>query len=81
MATPVFRRAEEYTVHYDRGQGKREEINMGFTSKKETECGQCQGAILPIRTHVFFNTILIIDPYTILQFTLILDDLRYSHSF
>ena len=54
MATPVFRRAEEYTVHYDRGQGKREEINMGFTSKKETECGQCQGAILPIRTHVFF---------------------------
>ena len=32
-------------------------------------------------SHVFFNTILIIDPYSILQFTLILDDLRYSHSF
>ncbi|CAL1170236.1 unnamed protein product [Cladocopium goreaui] len=40
FGTPLF---YEYTVHYDRGQGKREEINMGFTSKKETECGQCQG--------------------------------------
>jgi len=40
FGTPLF---YEYTVHYDRGEGKQEEINMGFTSKKETECGQCQG--------------------------------------
>ena len=60
MATPVF--FAVWGVYRDRGQGKREEINMGFTSKKDTECGQCQGAILPIKSHGFFNTMLIIVP-------------------
>lgn len=40
FGTPLF---YEYTVHYDRGQGKAEEIKMGFSSKKESQCGQCQG--------------------------------------
>lgn len=40
FGTPLF---YEYTVHYDRGEGKAEEIKMGFSSKKESQCGQCQG--------------------------------------
>mmetsp|Transcript_36993 Transcript_36993/g.58486 ORF Transcript_36993/g.58486 Transcript_36993/m.58486 type:complete len:613 (+) Transcript_36993:49-1887(+) len=40
FGTPLF---YEYTAHYDRGEGKAEEIQMGFTSKKESECGKCQG--------------------------------------
>ena len=48
---PIIISAEEYTVHYDRGSGKPEEINMGFTSKKETECGQCEGAMADAPFH------------------------------
>eukprot|EP00435_Cladocopium_sp_Y103_P068749 s391_g32.t1 len=40
FGTPLF---YEYTVHYDRGSGKPEDIKLGFTHKKESECGQCRG--------------------------------------